>query len=418
MPVGTAEKHLRKSIIHELALQLGKNQCCRCSLAVEDPDDLAIVHVQEWEGDPDLFWALTNIAFSHADCEAARSGKRQRESKKMNKVEVRVEDPHGKPLLGTKHEGDLYVAGKKGSRYQVRVKNKTNQNVLVVLTVDGRNVITGKPGDHNDGGQVIGPRDTWLFKGWRTSNSQVAVFEFGNKSGSYSAQLGSSQNVGVIGCAVFEEERPEPIIRTVKETTYIPYPVPTPAIFTPPNPWGAQWSTTISTSSPGIAPMSDMTIGSPVDSSVQVSSSTTGQFSGGSGGSPGVTLTSSNAVHTGEPASVKVRQASATVDSRPSRKRGRGRGRGEPKVQQRLGTGFGEALNSQVRTVTFNRATDEPCELWVIRYDSMRSLQERGIMVRPSEKRQEAPQAFPENEGYCQSPGGVRRRRGRRYGSR
>jgi len=377
MPVGTAEKHLRKSIIHELALQLGKNQCCRCSLAVEDPDDLAIVHVQEWEGDPDLFWALTNIAFSHADCEAARSGKRQRESKKMNKVEVRV-----------------------------------------VLTVDGRNVITGKPGDHNDGGQVIGPRDTWLFKGWRTSNSQVAAFEFGNKSGSYSAQLGSSQNVGVIGCAVFEEERPEPITRTVKETTYIPYPVPTPAIFTPPNPWGAQWSTTISTSSPGIAPMSDMTIGSPVDSSVQVSSSTTGQFSGGSGGSPGVTLTSSNAVHTGEPASVKVRQASATVDSRPSRKRGRGRGRGEPKVQQRLGTGFGEALNSQVRTVTFNRATDEPCELWVIRYDSMRSLQERGIMVRPSEKRQEAPQAFPENEGYCQSPGGVRRRRGRRYGSR
>jgi len=411
MPVGTAEKHLRKSIIHELALQLGKNQCCRCSLAVEEPDDLAIVHVQEWEGDPDLFWALTNIAFSHADCEAARSGKRQREKKKMSKVEVRVEDPHGKPLLGAKHEGDLYVAGKKGSRYQVRVRNKTNQNVLVVLTVDGRNVITGKPGDHKDAGQVIGPRDSWVFKGWRTSNQQVAAFEFGNKSGSYSSQLGTGQNVGVIGCAVFEEDRPEPIIRTVKETTYIPYPVPTP--YPTPTPW---WGgTTISTTTLGTSDG----VHSLVDGGVQVMSSTA-QFSGAAAG---VTLTSSNAVHTGEPASVKVVPCSAPAAAAgTSRKRGRGRGRGRrdiaPKVQQRLGTEFGEALNSQVRTVEFTRATDDPCELWVVRYDSLRSLRERGIMIRPSEARQEAPQAFPENEGYCQPPGGVRRRRGRRYGSR
>ena len=417
MPVGTAEKHLRKSIIHELALQLGKNQCCRCGLEVEDPDDLAIVHVQEWEEDPELFWALTNIAFSHADCEAERSGKRQRENKKMSKVEVRVEDPHGKPLLGARHEGDLYVAGKKGSRYQVRVRNKTNQNVLVVLTVDGRNVITGEPGNHDDGGQVIGPRDSWVFKGWRTSDNQVAAFEFGNKSGSYSSQLGTPQNVGVIGCAVFEEEVPEPIIKTVKETTYIPYPVPTPMPL--PNPWtiGTPQITWSSTTSSGIAPMSD---GAQFNGG-SLSGGGGGLF-GSSGGVASSTLTSSNAVHTGEGVSVNVVQTSASVPAatpasapasgkRPSRKRSRKKTKGA----QRLGTEFGETLSSQVRTVTFNRATEDPCELWVIHYDSLGALRERGIMIRPSETRQEAPQAFPENEGYCQPPGGVRRPDTRRY---
>jgi hypothetical protein len=412
MPIGTAEKHLRKSIVHELAKQLGKNQCCRCNLEIEEPDDLAIVHVQDWEEDSDLFWALTNVAFSHASCEAARSGKRQREKKQMSKVEVRVEDPQGNPLLGARHKGDLYVAGKKGSRYQVRVRNKTNQNVLVVLTVDGRNVITGKPGDHQDSGQVIGPRDTWVFKGWRTSDSQVAAFEFGNKSGSYSSQLGSPQNVGVIGCAVFEEDVPEPIIRTVKETTYIPYPVP--SIFTHPYTYGG---TVVSTSDTSL-------LGSST-SDVKITSSNA-SWSGGSGGtftSSAPAPTPAAATYSTNSVSVPV-AAPAAAAKGPSRKRSRrGRGRDgsrrlERKVQQRLGPEFGEALNSQVRTVTFNRATEDPCEVFVIRYDSMRSLEDRGIMVRPSQKRQDAPQAFPENEGYCQPPGGVRRRRGRRYGSR
>ena len=364
MPMGTAEKHLRKDIIHELARQLGKNQCCRCGLEIEEPKDLAVVHVQDWEEDSDLFWDLTNIAFSHTACEAARSGKRQREKKQMRKIEVKVEDPHGKSLTGARHEGDLYVAGKKGSRYQIRVRNKTNQNVLVVLTVDGRNVISGEPGDHHDDGQVIGPRDSWVFKGWRTSNEEVAAFEFGNKSGSYSAQMGSPENVGIIGCAVFEEEVPEPVLMTVKGTVYLPYPVLTP------NPWTIQ----------------------PHTITVALDSNSDG---GGTFSSSGVTI--SNVVHSGTAASVEVVPTSAPVSEKDGRKRTR-------KNTQRLGTEFGETLNSQVRTVEFNRATEDPCEVWVIRYDSFDALRERGILVRPSEKHQEAPQAFPQNERYCQPP--------------
>lgn len=405
MPVGTAEKHLRKSIIHELAKQLGKTQCCRCGLEVEEPDDLAIVHVQDWEEEPDLFWALTNVAFSHASCEAARSGMRQREKKQMSKVEVRVEDLNGKSLIGTKHEGDLYVAGNKGARYNVRVRNRTNQSILVVLTVDGRNVITGKPGDHHDSGHVIGPRGTWVFKGWRTSDDEVAAFRFGSKKGSYSSQMGSAENVGVIGVAVFEEDAPDPVIKTVKETTYIPYPVPTPVVSPFTYPTGPVWTTqTIGTSSSGIAPM-----GSTMDSfSVDAADM---QFS--SGGSAGTFGSSGPAVRT--TSSVSTSSTSSTK-TKSSGRRGRGRGRGRQrrnKGEQQLGTEFGEALSSSVRKITFNRATEDPCEVHVIRYDSMRALEERGIMVRPSRRKKE-PQPFPENDGYCQPPGGVRRERGKR----
>lgn len=369
--MGTAEKHLRKSIIHELAKQLGKNTCCRCGLEILSSDDLAVVHVQEWEDDPDLYWALTNVAFSHASCEAARSGKRQREKKQMSKVEVRVLDPRGKALPGTRHEGQLYVAGKKGSQYQIRVRNKGSKNVMVVVTVDGRNIITGEPGDYHGSGHVIGPKSSWTFKGWRTSDDEVAAFEFGKKKDAYSTEMGSPENVGVIGVAVFEELEPDPVIKTVKEYVPMPYPVyPQP---TYPYPRRDIWWTTIGT---GVEPNGNVLFG--------------GVQAGGSEvfAARGVTYSTCSNTVTSSGLSVKL-------DSHIAQ---------EGQKQQRLGTGWGEQLSSPVRSVSFQKATEEPCEVHTIRYDSLGALRERGIMVRPSEKRQEVPQAFPESPRYCPPP--------------
>lgn len=386
MPVGTAEKHLRKSVIHELASQLGKNICCRCNLPIEEPEGLALVHVQDWEDDSDLFWALTNIAFSHAGCEAARSGKRREEKREMSKVEIRVEDPNGKQLPGTRYEGQLYVAGKKNGRYQIRVRNKTRERILIITTVDGRNVQTGEPGGgHEDGGHVLEPHQSWTFTGWRTSNNEVAAFRFGKKGGAYSSQMGSPENVGVIGVAVFEEEAPPPRVITVKETQFVPMPYPVPA-FPPPNPWSPytvtwdshtaavppSFSTTILGTSAGAAPVSTNVVNCSMSEVLGMGNRTSSSF----------TLTNS----------------SSTTRARSSKQKGR--------VRQELGTEFGEQLHSQVRTTTFNRASDAPCEVWVIRYDSMDALQKRGIMGH--HKPQEAPQAFPESpwgDGpYCKPP--------------
>jgi hypothetical protein len=387
MAMGTAEKHLRKEIIHELASQLGKDLCCRCNLKIDSPDDFSIVHVQDWEENSDLFWDLTNIAFSHTACEAARSGKRQRERKPMSKVEVRVEDPNGKPLPGARHNGELYVAGKMNGRYHIRVRNKTNRRVLIVTTVDGRSVHTGEPGGDDESGHVLGPRESWVFKGWRTSDSEVAAFRFGKKGNSYSSQLGSPENVGVIGVAVFEEEEPEPIIRTVKE--YVPYPVPTP--FIQPYPYtspGIFWTTQQVPNTGG-----SITLTSTSDVSMDGIASVNCSTSMGGG-------------RIGSSAS----QFSITNDSAPVAKaRGRKRGRQEVRAKQDLGTEFGEQVHSSVVSVEFERATDAPCEVWTIYYDSMYALKQKGIMVgRPSQKPQSPPQAFPQQpeweDGYCKPP--------------
>jgi len=379
MPVATAERHLRKDIIHELASQLGKNICCRCGSPIEDPDDFAIIHVQDWEEDSDLFWELTNIAFSHASCEASRSGKRQRKKQNMSKIEVRIEDPNGTPLAGVRHEGDLYIAGKRNSRYQIRVRNKTGKRILIVTTVDGRNVQTGKPGGDEDSGHVLEAYQTWVYKGWRTSSDEVAAFRFGKKRRAYSSQMGTPENVGVIGIAVFEEKELEPIIRTVREVVPMPYPYPYPVPVRPWRPWDDRpwrplpyWEVTTT----------DTTFETP--------------GSRRSFGSSGMTYSSTLSCG-GEASS----QFSVSVEPTSHVQQDAG--------VQHLGTEFGEQLSSSVSSTTFNRASDAPCEVWTIYYDSMEALRQKGIMVgRPSQRHKRAPQAFPKRpewDGpYCQPP--------------
>lgn len=69
MPYGTANNRLRKMIIFDLLKKSGKNLCARCGLVIEKIDHLSIEHIKPWEGiDPNLFWDLDNVAFSHLSC--------------------------------------------------------------------------------------------------------------------------------------------------------------------------------------------------------------------------------------------------------------------------------------------------------------------------------------------------------------
>lgn len=69
MPYGTAWNRLRKSIMFSLIKELGKDICYVCSKKIETEKSLTIEHKLPWEGrSKDLFWDLTNIAFSHAKC--------------------------------------------------------------------------------------------------------------------------------------------------------------------------------------------------------------------------------------------------------------------------------------------------------------------------------------------------------------
>jgi hypothetical protein len=128
---------------------------------------------------------------------------------------VELEAVDGSALPTFVQRGQGYVLGEPGARYNVRVTNPTSERVEVVVTVDGRDAISGSVGDYvTQRGYLIEPWGSVLIDGFRQSLDEVAAFRFTGRGRSYSALRGTPENVGVIGVAVFPEKvRPQPVRR-------------------------------------------------------------------------------------------------------------------------------------------------------------------------------------------------------------
>jgi hypothetical protein len=104
------------------------------------------------------------------------------------------------------HAGETYVLGQKGSRYVLRIHNRSGRRVEAVVSVDGLDVIDGKAGDFaNKRGYLVDAYGFVDIDGWRLSNREVAAFRFSPIGESYAAKTGRARNVGVIGVALFPE---------------------------------------------------------------------------------------------------------------------------------------------------------------------------------------------------------------------
>jgi hypothetical protein len=125
-----------------------------------------------------------------------------------------VERETGRPLQVWRHHGRLFVAGQPGAHYALRVTNRTHGRVMVVLSVDGVNVVTGQTAGYDQNGYVLDAYQNYDVTGWRKSQVDVAAFAFAPLSQSYAARTGRPADVGVIGMAVFREKvvvpEPEP----------------------------------------------------------------------------------------------------------------------------------------------------------------------------------------------------------------
>src|SRR5690606_13441879 len=121
-------------------------------------------------------------------------------------VELAVVDrDDGRWLPQYPHRGDRWLAGVPGHRYAVRLTNTSNERVLVVLSVDGVNAVTGEDADPSQAGYVLAPWQSTEIAGWRKSLDEIAQFRFTDLPDSYAARTGRPGNVGVIGIAVFRE---------------------------------------------------------------------------------------------------------------------------------------------------------------------------------------------------------------------
>lgn len=367
MPMGTARSKLQRKLIWDLLNKAGENECEHCGDWISRPEDLAITHVEPWlDNDPELFWDTRNVAFMHPPCaehSAAErnAARRQKEKEKMSKlVNVGIVNERGEWLPGCYHDGKVYVAGKHGERYQIALRNQTGERVEVVLTVDGRDVISGEAGSKDSRGYVLQPFETCQIDGWRTSDDTVAAFRFGaDKDKAYSTQLGTGAHLGVIGVAVFEERQSSWFLRSSTRGV------------APAGMWGGSTTFTDSHYSAEV-----------LNASAEVVNSAD------------LSLHSTR--------SVREERAQAPNHKRSPQVRRR---KQAPREEVKLGTKFGEEIQSSVHKTTFTRLTAEPSQVLTIEYDTFKNLKRRGIPIKRSKPRVESPSAFPaDNDGYCKAP--------------
>ncbi|MGY0504980.1 hypothetical protein [Luteimonas sp. e5] len=111
------------------------------------------------------------------------------------------------PLAVHPHRGEQWIAGQPGHRYALRLSNRSAQRVLVVVSVDGVNALSGETAAPGQSGYVLAPWQSAEITGWRKSMDDVAQFVFTRVADSYAARTGRPDNVGVIGIAVFNERQ-------------------------------------------------------------------------------------------------------------------------------------------------------------------------------------------------------------------
>jgi hypothetical protein len=124
-------------------------------------------------------------------------------------VGMSLVDESGRELPGIAAGDKSLIVGHDGERYKIVVRNSTDVRFEIVASVDGLDVVDGKPADPSRRGYLVDPHGTLVIDGFRTSDAEVAAFRFGKVADSYAAQTSGDRNVGVIGFAVFAERGSE-----------------------------------------------------------------------------------------------------------------------------------------------------------------------------------------------------------------
>ena len=254
---------------------------------------------------------------AHATSPSARAG-----------FSVQLEDEHGRVLPSHGHRGATYVEGEYNRRYNVRVHNHTGRRVEAVVTVDGRDAISGALGDYaRQRGYIVPAYGSVLVEGFRQSHSAVAAFRFTTPGDSYTGRMGTAQHAGVVGVALFRERANRHVARLArpkrraKRDDYY---------FSPPG------------------DLDDMAAGG---------------------------------------ARAAEAEAAPSPDRKSASRSRRGYGGGDysrPAPRQNLGTRYGESTHSPVVEVPFRRArTRHPDQVLAVYYDNASGLASRGIPVYP-----------------------------------
>lgn len=254
-----------------------------------------------------------------------------------------------------------FVEGKRGQPYSVIFRNNSPNRVMAIISVDGLDVVDGKPATAESRGYIVEGYASAEIKGWRTSTSEVRQFFFDDKQGSYSAgTTGETTNCGVIAVKVFAEKaKPLPVFTwtpptVIREEHHHHYPR-TPL-----------WGSPVYTCSMGNS--------GPVGAT-------------GPAGDPGETI-QSFMCSTNSLAGETLKCAASVPEAAP---------------EFNLGTGWGAAMTDCVSLTSFDKAYEMAS--MAVYYTNAEALTRMGIVLDKEVAVMSLPQGFG---GFCQPPKGIR----------
>lgn len=102
--------------------------------------------------------------------------------------------------------GKRIFIGRQTATYAIRLENRTDKRMEVIVTVDGLNTLNGQPASYSQHGYVLAAHQSADIDGFRINDEKVKEFRFGTVAESKAAKSGGARNVGVIGLAVFDED--------------------------------------------------------------------------------------------------------------------------------------------------------------------------------------------------------------------
>jgi len=313
-------------------------------------------------------------------------------------VNVRVL-ANGRPVREYSKNGLTFIESRNGSSYTIKVGNDNAFRVMVIVSVDGLDVITGKAAEDSNQGYLINAYSSTEIKGYRLSDDTSAAFVFTSKDESYVANAtGDARNSGVIGVRVFEEkEQPKPIIKEIHHHHWDHAPV---------KPWVDPWVDPYYPKYPWrpwpYNPIwySSGTLGGTVRSmgasgqSVDVSYNCSAEPSHGDGTAvKGVCASSGVSAKEVDQSVNHVANASAANDFDTPIKYD----------SFDMGTTWGEKQDDRVRKEVFHRGK-VVAEI-VVYYASSEALKNMGIDLTDTPRITEAPKAFGDSQ-YCRPPTG------------
>lgn len=121
--------------------------------------------------------------------------------------------PHKEMWKGNTRIIKKFLEAKKDENYGIVIRNMTPERIGVVVSVDGRNIISGKRSDlrSTEDMYLVNSYDQGRFEGWRTDKDTVHTFYFTDPGDSYSIRtFNDTSAMGVIAVAVYrEKDRPQ-----------------------------------------------------------------------------------------------------------------------------------------------------------------------------------------------------------------